>query len=152
MAVYIKKSVPRWTEEDIDLLRLGQVPEGRTEQAAMAKARSMGIRAFERTGKNTRWTTDEFDMLERGEKPEGRSEKACIYKGMSLGLDVKFDEEGRMSVVRKKPGNRRGQLLNRAIRFAKMRDGGATLAEIGRRDGVSRQRVNEIIGQLSSIR
>lgn len=152
MAVYVKRAVSRWTEEEIDLLRLGQVPEGRTEQAAMAKAKSLGIRAFERTGTNTRWTADELAALERGEVPAGRSPMACVYKGMSIGLDVKVAEDGTINVTRKKPGNRRAQLLKRARQFAMMHEGGASLAEIGRRDGVSRQRVNEIIGQLSTLR
>lgn len=151
MAVYVKQKKDRWTPEEIGILRLGQVPEGRSPDSARAKAKSLGITLFDREGPNTRWTSDELESLERGEQPPGRSETACIYKGMSLGLTVKFDD-GKMSVTRKKVSDRRKKLLQRARQYAKMKENGESLAEIGRRDGVSRQRVNEIIGELSVIR
>ena len=90
-------------------------------------------------------------MLQNGQQPPGRSEVACFYKGMSLGLAVKF-VDGKISVKKKDISDRRLKLLERARNYAKMKENGESLSEIGRRDGVSRQRVNEIIGELSTIR
>ena len=151
MAVYMKKKKDRWTPEEIELLRQGIVPEGRTLATAKAKAKTLGITLFDRSGPSTRWTPDEIEMLQHGEQPPGRSEVACFYKGMSLGLSVKF-VDGKISVKKKDISDRRLKLLERARSYAKMKDSGDSLAEIGRRNGVSRQRVNEIIGELTSIR
>ena len=152
MAVYVKQRKDRWTDDEIAVLRTGQVPEGRSEMSARAKAKSLGITLFDREGANTRWTPAELTALQNGEQPPGRSEVACFYKGLSLGLKVTFDN-GKMSVVQKPASsNRRASLLERARKYATMKENGLSLAEIGRRDGVSRQRVNEIIGELSTIR
>jgi len=150
MAVYVKQKKDRWLPEEVALLRIGQVPEGRTLAAARAKAKTLGITLFDREGPGTRWTPDEIDSLEKGVQPPGRSQVACTYKGISLGLDVRFDDDGNMYVTQKVPGgDRRKSLLERARKYAMMKDCGQSLAEIGRRDGVSRQRVNEIIGELT---
>lgn len=152
MAVYMKQKKDRWTPEEIALLRQGIVPEGRTPVTARAKAKSLGITLFDREGPRSRWTPEEIETLRNGIQPPGRSEVACFYKGLSLGLDVKFDG-GTMSVAPKATaGDRRKKLLERARRYARLKEGGETLAEIGRRDGISRQRVCEIIGELSTSR
>ena len=151
MAIYVKKKKNPWTDEEVALLRQGIVPEGRSAVTAKAKAKSLGITLFDCTGAHSRWTREDLRKLKKGEKPEGRSEEACIAKGIRLNLEVTFTD-GVMHVEKKKLPDRRRKLLARAKEYARRKDSGESLAEIGRRDGVSRQRVNEIIGSLSSIR
>lgn len=70
----------RWTESEIETVKRGDVPEGRTyaQSAAYAHAHGIPWKELRATKLKWFWTDEEKEMLARDEIPPGRTEAACI--------------------------------------------------------------------------
>lgn len=70
----------KWQKEDIELVKQGKVPEGRSYAQAAAYAHAHGIAWGKLRAKDNKWywKPEEKEMLARGEIPPGRSEAACV--------------------------------------------------------------------------
>ena len=146
---FIKRGYRYWTEPEIEMLRNGQIPAGRTYSQCCSKADAMGIPkpAFpELTSGRTRWTPEEIDALKNGKVPPGRTVSACVARGYGLGLRVVDLGDGTIRVESVKevaPSTRK--MLDRAECLARMHAEGLTYLQIAENLGVSRQYVHEMV-------
>ena len=78
----------RWTENEIELVSQGKVPEGRTYAQACAYAHAHGIDWGEARLKESKWywSEEEKEILARGELPPGRTEAACCQSRRLFGI------------------------------------------------------------------
>ena len=89
---YVKRKYKHWSDEDLDCVRQGIVPPGRTLTQCQSVAFRMGI-SF-RHSRSNRWTEEDIKLLRQGKIPEGRT--ACAAKGycMSHHIPVTGDIKG----------------------------------------------------------
>ena len=88
-----------WTNKEIELIKKGKVPDGRTQFQCIHKASNMGI-SWKRKDS---WTRDEVDMLKSGKVPEkkthGQIRMYCRKHGLPLPEGVcTVSRQGRKSV------------------------------------------------------
>lgn len=70
---------PRWTEAEIEMLKRGENPPGRTTDSCYIMRGRLGI-----STKKARWTETEIEMLKAGIVPEGRTFASCYCKGSKI--------------------------------------------------------------------
>jgi len=84
----------RWTEDEIEAVKKGEIPEGRTYAQSAAYAHAHGIPWRELRAKNSKWfwSEEEKAALARDEIPPGRTEAACIQARRIFKIKVEKDK------------------------------------------------------------
>lgn len=75
---------PLYTEEELEQIRRGEVPEGRNRHAVLCKARELGI-IFPRIIKN-KWSAKEIRLLKENKLVPTRGLHACYTKAAKLKI------------------------------------------------------------------
>lgn len=145
--VYKKREYRRWTDTEVEELREGKVPAGRSYSHCCMKAWQLGIPSPESPTGRRSWTQEDIDTLVKEHRvPPGRTVTACITRGYGLGLRVFDLGDGNLSVepMSMEPPSRR-ELVDKAELLSRMRDAGLTFVDMSERLGVSKQYLCEMV-------
>jgi len=146
--IFKKREYRHWSDPEIDKLRHGKLPAGRTYAQCCTKALSLGLPKPESPTGRHKWKPEEIVTMKGGDVPEGRTVTACVTRGYYLGLRVTPLENGKLHVESMQddtPAHRR--MLARAEILSRMRDEGLSYAQIARKVGVSRQYVADMVNK-----
>jgi hypothetical protein len=144
-----KREYRHWSDPEIDALRHGKLPEGRTYPQCCMKALALGLpRPPSPTGRH-KWLPEEIAELKNSKVPAGRTVSACITRGYALGLRVIDLGNGEIKVesVRSEPPSRCSMLAKAEI-LSKMRDEGLTYTQVADLVGVSKQYVCDMVNKF----
>ena len=146
-----KREYRHWTDPEINTLRHGKLPEGRSYQQCCMKALSLGLpKPTSPTGRH-KWLPEEIVELKKSKVPAGRTVTACITRGYALGLRVIDLGNGEIKVesLHKEPPSHCSMLAKAEI-LSKMRDEGLTYTQIADLVGVSKQYVCNMVHEFRS--
>jgi hypothetical protein len=143
-----KREYRYWTEPEIEKLRNGQIPEGRTYVQCCAKADLLGFpRPDSPTGRH-KWTKEDLETMKSGKVPPGRTATACITKGYGLGYRVADLGNGNLQVesMRDETPSEVATMTKAAL-LSKMRDEGLTYPQIAELAGISKQYACDLVNR-----
>ena len=146
-----KREYKHWTEPELNDLRHGKLPEGRSYPQCCMKALALGLPRPPSPSGRHKWLPEEIAELKKGKVPAGRTVTACITRGYALGLRVIDLGNGEIKVesLNKEPPSHCSMLAKAEI-LSKMRDEGLTYTQIADLVNVSKQYVCDMVHTFRS--
>lgn len=146
-----KREYRHWTDPEINDLRHGKLPEGRSYPQCCMKALALGLPRPPSPSGRHKWLPEEIVELKRSKVPTGRTVAACIARGYVLGLRVIDLGNGEIKVesLHNEPPSRCSMLAKAEI-LSRMRDEGLTYTQIADLVGVSKQYVCDMVHKFRS--
>lgn len=141
-----KRPHRRWTEPELNMLRSGKIPKGRTYGQCCQKADMLGIkRPMSPTGRHM-WTPDEEQAIREGRIPEGRTFRACFTHGYGMGLRLTDNGDGTFDVrSMDMPTVKREALMARAGILYQLHKEGLSLNRLANLIGVTNPAVSNML-------
>lgn len=89
-----KRTYKSWTAEEVEILRKGQVPSGRSYISAKVKVIQLGIdweqwKVAHQSYRKNGWTADDIKSLRAGVFPLSHSVSSCYIKCKKLGIEAR---------------------------------------------------------------
>lgn len=126
----------RWTDAEIEQLKKGYIPEGRTLGAARAFAFQHRIAFNLADSRRKSWTAEEDALIAKGEVPPNRTSSACRARASKLG--IVFDPRANIP-------NPKWKRDGRAEAMWVLHNGGFTYIRIGGLFRITRERVRQLV-------